>query len=109
MYEGKSILELHELLVAKKVTPLEPVKESIESAKTDNNNAFEYIAEQEALDFAATLVEPEEDNLLWGIPFVAKDNMSTKEYRDYVLEQLRVLDNISFRPMMGEYLIYYNN
>ena len=79
MYEGKSILELHELLVAKKVTPLELVKESIESAKTDNNNAFEYIAEQEALDFAATLVEPEEDNLLWGIPFVAKDNMSTKD------------------------------
>ena len=24
------------------------------------------------------MVEPEADNLLWGIPFVAKDNMSTK-------------------------------
>lgn len=79
MFEGKSILELHELLVAKKVTPLELTKEAIENAKADNNNAFEYIAEQEALDFAATLVEPEEDNLLWGIPYVAKDNMSTKD------------------------------
>jgi TfoX/Sxy family transcriptional regulator of competence genes len=31
---------------------------------------------------------------------------STKEYKDYVLEQLRELNNITFRPMMGEYLIY---
>lgn len=75
----KSITELHSLLVSKKVTPLELAKEAIERAKNDTNNAFEYIAEKEALEFAATLVEPEENNLLWGIPFVAKDNMSTKE------------------------------
>lgn len=74
----KSITELHSLLVSKKVTPLELAKEAIERAKNDTNNAFEYIAEKEALEFAATLVDPEEDNLLWGIPFVAKDNMSTK-------------------------------
>ena len=34
---------------------------------------------------------------------------STKEYRDYILEQLRILDNITYKPMMGEYLLYYNN
>ena len=33
---------------------------------------------------------------------------STKKYKDYILEQLSLLDNISFRPMMGEYLLYYN-
>jgi TfoX/Sxy family transcriptional regulator of competence genes len=33
---------------------------------------------------------------------------STKEYRDYVLEQLSVLDGITYRAMMGEYLLYYN-
>ena len=33
--------------------------------------------------------------------------MSTKDYRDFVLEQLS-LDGISCRPMMGEYLLYYN-
>ncbi len=33
---------------------------------------------------------------------------STKEYRDYILEQLRLLDNIKYRPMMSEYLLYYN-
>lgn len=31
---------------------------------------------------------------------------STKEYRDYVLEQLRSLSGITCRPMMGEYLLY---
>lgn len=31
---------------------------------------------------------------------------STKDYLYYVLEQLRDLNNISYKPMMGEYLIY---
>lgn len=34
---------------------------------------------------------------------------STKEYRDFVLEQLDILDKITIKPMMGEYLLYYNN
>ena len=34
---------------------------------------------------------------------------TTKEYKDYLLEQLTVLDDITIRPMMGEYLLYYNN
>ena len=33
---------------------------------------------------------------------------STKEYRDYVLEKLSILSDITYRPMMGEYLLYYN-
>ena len=33
---------------------------------------------------------------------------STKEYRDFVLEQLSLLKDITCRPMMGEYLLYYN-
>ena len=34
---------------------------------------------------------------------------STIEYKDYVLEQLSILDNISYKPMMGEYLLYYRD
>ena len=34
---------------------------------------------------------------------------TTKEYKDYILEQLDLLDNINCRPMMGGYLIYHNN
>ena len=33
---------------------------------------------------------------------------TSKEYRDYVLEKLNLLDNITYRPMMEEYLLYYN-
>jgi len=32
---------------------------------------------------------------------------TTKEYRDFVLEQLNMLDNITYKSMMGEYLLYY--
>ncbi|MBO6230367.1 MAG: TfoX/Sxy family protein [Ruminiclostridium sp.] len=32
---------------------------------------------------------------------------SKKEYLDFVLEQLSGLDEITYRPMMGEYIIYY--
>ncbi len=32
---------------------------------------------------------------------------STKEYLDFVLEQLSELDEISSRAMMGEYILYY--
>ena len=77
-YRGLSIDQLHELLVAKKVTPLQLAEDALEMAKKDSNNAFEYIMEKEALDFAASLTEPEVNNPLWGIPFVIKDNFSTK-------------------------------
>ena len=33
---------------------------------------------------------------------------TTKDYRDYILEQLILLDNITCKSMMGEYLLYYN-
>ena len=34
---------------------------------------------------------------------------STKEYRDFVLDELTILDNITYKPMMGEYLLYYHD
>ncbi len=33
---------------------------------------------------------------------------TTKEYKDFILERLELLDNITCRSMMGEYLLYYN-
>ncbi|MBR5755347.1 MAG: TfoX/Sxy family protein [Erysipelotrichaceae bacterium] len=32
---------------------------------------------------------------------------SSESYLDYILEQLSRLDDVSWRPMMGEYIIYY--
>lgn len=34
---------------------------------------------------------------------------TTKDYRNFVLEQLSLLDNITCKSMMGEYLLYYDN
>ena len=34
---------------------------------------------------------------------------TTKEYKDFILEQLNILDDITCKPMMGEYLLYYKN
>ena len=33
---------------------------------------------------------------------------STKEYLDFILEQLSLLDDITCKAMMGEYIIYYH-
>ena len=32
---------------------------------------------------------------------------STKDYLDFIFEQLSLLDDISYRPMMGEYILYF--
>lgn len=33
---------------------------------------------------------------------------TSKEYKDFILEQLDLLNNITCKSMMGEYLLYYN-
>ncbi len=33
---------------------------------------------------------------------------TTKDYRDFIIDSLSLLDNITCKPMMGEYLLYYN-
>ena len=35
------------------------------------------------------------------------DMASDKEYLDYIMEQLSELEDVSWRAMMGEYIIYY--
>lgn len=78
-YLDLTIKEIHEALVSKKVTPLELTLESIKRAEADTNNCFEYICKKEAIEFAKTLTEPEVENYLWGIPYLLKDNFSTKD------------------------------
>ena len=34
---------------------------------------------------------------------------SSKEYLNFILEQLDNLENIKYRAMMGEYILYYND
>ena len=32
---------------------------------------------------------------------------SSKEYLDFIMDQLSSLNNVSYKAMMGEYIIYY--
>ena len=34
---------------------------------------------------------------------------TSKEFKEFVLEQLDLLNNLTYKPMMGEYLLYYND
>ena len=78
-YLKLSITELHNALVNGDITPLELIKLAIKKAKEDTNVAFEYICEQEAVEAVKKLDASKKDNLLWGIPYVLKDNFSTKD------------------------------
>ncbi len=77
-YLDLPLKDLHDALMAKKTTPLELTREALKRAHANKDNAFEIICDEEALAFAKTLVMPEADNPLWGIPFFSKDNFSTK-------------------------------
>ena len=33
---------------------------------------------------------------------------STKDYKEFIMEQLSLLDSVTYKPMMGEYILYYN-
>ena len=42
-------------------------------------------------------------------PEIGVSMVSSKKYLQYILEQLSDLDEISYRAMMGEYIIYYRS
>lgn len=75
---NKSIHELHSLLVKKETTPLELVNECIEAIKDDKCNCFEATCFSDAISKAEKITEIGEDEILKGIPYLAKDNYSTK-------------------------------
>lgn len=75
---NKSITELHELLVKKEVTSSQLVEECIEAIGKDDCNSFEATAFEEARAQAKKITEVKEDEYLKGIPYLAKDNYSTK-------------------------------
>jgi len=76
-YLDMPLKDLHLALVNKEVTPLELTLEALKRAHESQDNAFELIDDKGAIAFASSLIEPETDNPLWGIPYVAKDNFST--------------------------------
>lgn len=49
------------------------------------------------------------DNLspIQGISVTIDFMASSREYLNYIMEQLSLVDGINYRPMMGEFLIYH--
>lgn len=78
-YLCKSIKEIHEELISGAVTPEELVREALTKAHDNDDNAFEYICDKEAYDALKDLDSKDKNNLFWGIPFVCKDNFSSKD------------------------------
>ena len=80
-YLNKSIKELHELLVNKKIKPIDLVEEVFEKIDNDDLNVFISYNKEYAREKALNLGEVEKDNLLWGIPIALKDNIVTKDFK----------------------------
>ena len=75
---NKTIGELHQLLVEGKVTASELVEDCIQGVLNDSCNSFEATCFEEARKEARKIKEVKEDEYLKGIPYLSKDNYSTK-------------------------------
>lgn len=80
-YKPKSILELHNDLVNKRTTVTDLTKKVIRELKNElDSNAINYIAETQALEQAKQIdANFDVDKILCGIPYLSKDNFSTKD------------------------------
>lgn len=54
--------------------------------------------------WSKAITAQESSNAKSGVTIMA----SSKEYLHFILEQLSDLDDISYRPMMGEFILYYH-
>jgi hypothetical protein len=68
-----------------------------ESEEYDNYFVLEKKIEDKRYSFFLSLIQHR---------FGGWKHASSKEYLSYILEQLSDLEEISFRQMMGEYIIY---
>lgn len=76
-YLDLTLKEIHDALVKGETTPLELTIEALRRLEENKDNCVEAIIKEEAIEKAKSLTTPT-DSLFWGIPYVAKDNFSTK-------------------------------
>ena len=90
-YLDLSIKEIHELLVEKKITPLDLVDEALERIEENKDlNAFITINDK-VREEASALGEVDPDNMFFGIPIAVKDNIVTKDLKTTCASH--ILDN----------------
>ena len=82
-YLDLEIKEIHELLVSKKIKPIDLVEEVYEKYNNNSLNAFITFDIEGARKKALELenIEVEKDNLLFGIPIAIKDNIMVKDLK----------------------------
>lgn len=78
-----SIKEIHELLISKKIKPIDLVEEAFEVLDNNKLNAFITVDYEGARKKAIELenIEIDKNNLLFGIPIAIKDNIMVKDLR----------------------------
>ena len=76
-YLDLTLVEIHDALVKGLTTPYELTLEAIKRLEENKDNCVEAVCKEKALEKAKEMNTPT-DSLFWGIPFVAKDNFSTK-------------------------------
>ena len=90
-YLNLDIRKIHELLVEKKITPLDLVEEALKEIENNKDlNAFITINDK-VREEASALGEVDPDNLFFGIPIAVKDNIITKDIRTTCASH--ILDN----------------
>ena len=90
-YLNLDIRKIQELLVEKKITPLDLVEEALKEIENNKDlNAFITINDK-VREEASTLGEVDPDNLFFGIPIAVKDNIITKDMRTTCASH--ILDN----------------
>lgn len=82
-YLNLSIKEIHELLISKKIKPIDLVEEAFEVLDNNKLNAFITVDYEGARKKAIELenIEVDKNNLLFGIPIAIKDNIMVKDLR----------------------------
>ncbi len=91
-YLDRSILEIHELLKQKKITPKDLVMEALKRIEeSEEYNAYITLDAENALKQAEELEKLEVDHLLFGIPIAIKDNIVTQGLRTTCAS--RILEN----------------
>lgn len=82
-YLNLNIKEIHELLISKKIKPIDLVEEAFEVLDNNKLNAFITVDYEGARKRAIELenIEIDKNNLLFGIPIAIKDNIMVKDLR----------------------------
>ena len=82
-YLNLNIKEIHELLISKKIKPIDLVEEAFEVLDNNKLNAFITVDYEGARKRAIELenIEIDKNNLSFGIPIAIKDNIMVKDLR----------------------------